>query len=71
MELDILKIYILCENDMAIPSAWQESLAVVGGFDKVYRVASGHAPFRKVPEKIVEIIQETAAAATIAADQCG
>ncbi|VUC31162.1 unnamed protein product [Clonostachys rosea] len=56
-DLKILKTYLLCEDDQAIPASWQELLVKNGGFDIVHRLKSGHAPFRKVPDVVVEILE--------------
>lgn len=56
------KTYILCENDTAVPPAFQEYMAGVGEFD-VVRVKSSHAPFLTIPEEIVEIVTKVAGSA--------
>lgn len=53
------KTYILCENDNAVPSAFQEQMAGLGGFE-VVRVKSGHAPFLTIPEEVVAIVTRVA-----------
>ncbi|KAL2809148.1 Alpha/beta hydrolase fold-1 [Aspergillus granulosus] len=56
-EIQCAKTYILCEEDQAVPPAFQEYMASVGGYD-VVRVKSGHAPFLSIPEEIVRIVEE-------------
>ncbi|KAH8805441.1 Alpha/beta hydrolase fold-1 [Xylogone sp. PMI_703] len=54
-DIPCAKTYVLCENDQAVPPAFQEAMAKTGGFD-IARVPSGHAPFLSIPEEIVKII---------------
>ncbi|KAF3385268.1 hypothetical protein F1880_001789 [Penicillium rolfsii] len=53
------KTYVLCENDTAVPPAFQEQMAGLGGFD-VVRVKSGHAPFLTIPEEVVAAVSRVA-----------
>ncbi|KAL2850239.1 Alpha/beta hydrolase fold-1 [Aspergillus pseudoustus] len=55
-EIQCAKTYILCEEDQAVPPAFQEHMAGVGGYELV-KVNSGHAPFLQIPEEIVRIIE--------------
>ncbi|KAL2816253.1 Alpha/beta hydrolase fold-1 [Aspergillus granulosus] len=50
------KVYVLCEEDMAVAPAWQEGMARTGGYE-VVRVKSGHAPFVQCTDKVIEIIE--------------
>jgi pimeloyl-ACP methyl ester carboxylesterase len=63
----IPKTYVLCEQDKVVDPAYQEAFAQVGEYNKVVRLPTGHAPLLSAPERIVDIIIETAAAAAAAA----
>ncbi|KAL2856743.1 Alpha/beta hydrolase fold-1 [Aspergillus pseudodeflectus] len=56
-EIQCPKTYILCEEDQAVPPAFQEHMAGVGGY-KVVRVKSGHSPFLSIPGEIVRIVED-------------
>lgn len=53
------KTYVLCEKDQAVPPAWQEQMARLGGFD-VVRVDSGHSPHLSVPSDVIAVISKVA-----------
>ncbi|KAK1756660.1 Alpha/beta hydrolase fold-1 [Echria macrotheca] len=57
-EITVPKWYILCEKDQTVLPAVQESMASVGKFDRVIRLASGHAPFLSVPEEVVGVVED-------------
>lgn len=54
--------YILCEDDRAIPPAFQASLAA--GFDpaRVHRLPTGHSPFFAAPERLAALLSRIAEA---------
>ncbi|KAL2787996.1 Alpha/beta hydrolase fold-1 [Aspergillus keveii] len=55
-EIQCPKTYILCEEDQAVPPAFQEHMAGVGGYE-IARVKSGHSPFLSIPGDIVKIVE--------------
>jgi hypothetical protein len=54
-EIRCPKTYVVCEKDQAVPPAFQEQMAGMGGFN-IVKVSSGHAPFLTVPNEIVAAI---------------
>lgn len=56
--------YLLCEDDMTIPAAAQESMTrkvkETGADIEVKRIKSDHSPFLGCPEVVVQWIRETA-----------
>ncbi|CAI7675493.1 unnamed protein product [Penicillium pancosmium] len=57
------KTYVLCEKDQAVPPAWQEQMALLGGFD-IVRVDSGHCPQLSKPRDVLAVIKRVAATAS-------
>lgn len=55
-EITVPKTYVFCENDIALPTEYQAYFIGVGGYEDVIRVQSGHSPFFKMPERMLEII---------------
>lgn len=55
-EINVPKTYILCEDDVALPVEYQAYFIGNGGYEDVVRLPSGHFPFLKMPEKMIEII---------------
>ncbi|KAK0627377.1 Alpha/beta hydrolase fold-1 [Immersiella caudata] len=55
-EIEVSKMYVLCESDQTVLPDVQEAMAKVGEFERVVRLESGHSPFLGVPEKLVEVI---------------
>lgn len=55
-EITVPKTYVLCENDIALPTEYQAYFIGVGGYEDVVRVKSGHSPFLTIPEQMIEII---------------
>lgn len=53
------KTYVLCEKDQAVPPAFQEQMARLGGFD-IVRVDSGHSPQLSKPGDVLAIIKRVA-----------
>ncbi|KAF9891241.1 hypothetical protein FE257_004805 [Aspergillus nanangensis] len=58
-EIQCPKTYILCEQDEAVPPAFQEQMARLGGYD-IVRLDSAHAPFLTIPQEVVAIIEKVA-----------
>lgn len=54
------KTYVFCENDVALAVEYQAFFVGHGRYEDVVRVPSGHFPFGKIPERMVEIICEIA-----------
>ncbi|MFE0257990.1 alpha/beta hydrolase [Streptomyces sp. NPDC059010] len=50
--------YIICEQDMAMPVAFQESMAIRS--ERVYRLSSSHSPFLSMPAELAGIITSDA-----------
>lgn len=59
-EMTVPKTYIFCEDDIALPTEYQAYFVGVGGYEDVIRIQSGHSPFLKMPERMLEIISEIA-----------
>ncbi|KAJ0115102.1 methylesterase 6 [Diaporthe amygdali] len=59
-EMTVPKTYIFCEHDIALPTEYQAYFVGVGGYEDVIRIQSGHSPFLKMPERMLEIISEIA-----------
>ena len=59
-EIQSPKTWVFCENDVAITPEYQEYSIKNGEYKDVIRVPSGHSPFVKVPDRLVEIITEIA-----------
>lgn len=57
-EINIPKTYVFCENDVALPIEYQAFFVGHGCYEDVIRIPSGHFPFLKMPEKMVEVICE-------------
>ncbi|KAG4443506.1 hypothetical protein IFR05_000979 [Cadophora sp. M221] len=58
--LKIPKAYVICQNDKAVPAAYQEMMVdTVGGFKKI-RFEGGHSPFLSQPDWTVDVIDEFA-----------
>ncbi|KAL1852436.1 hypothetical protein Daus18300_012195 [Diaporthe australafricana] len=55
-EITVPKTYVFCENDIALPTEYQAYFIGVGGYEDVIRVQSGHSPFFKIPDRMLEII---------------
>lgn len=55
-EMHVPKTYVFCQDDLALPAAYQTYFVQMGGYQDVIRVPSGHFPFLKIPERMVEII---------------
>jgi hypothetical protein len=60
-EIKCPKTYIMCENDQAVPPAWQEQMSSLGGYD-VVKLASGHSPFLTKTDDVAAIIERIAEA---------
>ena len=58
-EIQCPKTYILCEQDRAVPPAFQEQMTHLGEFD-IVRVNSGHAPFLSVPQVVLTVVRKVA-----------
>ncbi|KAJ5572991.1 hypothetical protein N7450_009975 [Penicillium hetheringtonii] len=60
---DVPVSYLLCERDEAILPAFQKQMAAFPGNGAVrtYTCMSGHSPMISMPEKVVDVIQDTAA----------
>lgn len=58
-EIRCPKTYILCEQDQAVPPAFQEQMARLGGYS-IVRVNSGHAPFLSVPKDVLSVVRKVA-----------
>ncbi|KAJ5462842.1 hypothetical protein N7475_007786 [Penicillium sp. IBT 31633x] len=57
---DIPCSYIICEQDQALPAAFQELFASkMGGPDRTHRLPSSHSPFLSMPDRLVSVLQET------------
>ncbi|KAL2825230.1 alpha/beta-hydrolase [Aspergillus pseudoustus] len=51
--------YIICENDLALPPAFQEMFASkVGGPEWISRLPSSHAPFLSMPDRLAGLLRE-------------
>lgn len=51
-------LYLLCENDHAIPLPVQEMLAATLGDERTeFRCTASHSPFLSMPPKVVEAIE--------------
>ncbi len=57
-------VYVICEQDQAIPPAAQEAMAARA--DVVERLARSHSPFLSAPEEVVGVMARAARAALIA-----
>ncbi|OAA57050.1 hypothetical protein SPI_07431 [Niveomyces insectorum RCEF 264] len=59
-DINVPKTYVLCENDQAVPPAFEEHMAKTGQYDPVLRLPCGHeAPF-VLPDEVVNIIVQAA-----------
>lgn len=60
---DVPVSYLFCERDEAILPAFQKQMAAFpgGGAVRTYTCTSGHSPMISMPEKVVDVIQDTAA----------
>ncbi|KAI0104539.1 Alpha/beta hydrolase fold-1 [Daldinia grandis] len=56
-DLTILKAFLICENDMAMPLHIQETLTAGISNMKVERCSAGHSPFISQPDRVVEVIE--------------
>ncbi|KAJ5570580.1 uncharacterized protein N7459_010010 [Penicillium hispanicum] len=54
-EIRCSKLYIVCEKDVAVPPAWQEDMAQVGGY-VVERIDAGHDAFLTHSEDVVAVV---------------
>ncbi|MEV5177421.1 alpha/beta hydrolase [Streptomyces flaveolus] len=50
--------YIICEQDMAMPVAFQESMAIRS--ERSYRLPSSHSPFLSMPAELARVITSDA-----------
>ncbi|KAJ5768494.1 hypothetical protein N7533_001077, partial [Penicillium manginii] len=59
---DVPTTYLFCERDQAIRPDFQREMVANAGDNVVrtYTCASGHSPMLSVPEKVVEVINDTA-----------
>jgi pimeloyl-ACP methyl ester carboxylesterase len=48
-------IYVVCENDRAIPAEIQQTMARRA--DRVVRMATGHSPFAVAPAQVAELVR--------------
>lgn len=55
-EIQVPKMYVLCEEDRAVAPAEQERMVEVGGFGRVVRLRAGHSPFLSKPGEVVDAI---------------
>ncbi|KAJ5795112.1 hypothetical protein N7457_001711 [Penicillium paradoxum] len=56
---DVPCAYILCEQDMALPPAFQEGFASkMGGPEIIHRLPSSHSPFLSMPDRLVSVLEE-------------
>lgn len=55
-EIQVPKMYVLCEEDKAVAPGDQERMVEVGGFGRVVRLRAGHSPFLSVPGEVVDAI---------------
>lgn len=61
--LEIPSTYIVCENDQALASCFQERMVAQGnGALRVERCNEGHSPFLSNPTYIVDCIRRAAGA---------
>lgn len=51
---DIPCTYIMCEDDHALPLAYQQQMASMMSGVTTFKIKAGHCPFLSVPEKVVE-----------------
>ena len=59
-EIQCPKTWVFCENDVAISPEYQEYSIKNGNYKDIIRIPSGHSPFLKVPERMVDIIVDVA-----------
>lgn len=59
---DVPMSYLVCERDEAVRPSFQKKMAesASGDFSRTYTCASGHSPMISMPEKVTEVIHETA-----------
>ena len=54
-------VYLICENDNAVPVSMQEQLAKnIGEGCNIERCSAGHSPFISQPEVVAKIIRRLA-----------
>ncbi|KAK4449778.1 Alpha/Beta hydrolase protein [Podospora aff. communis PSN243] len=55
-EIEVPKMYVVCERDKTVLPNVQESMVKTGEFERVVRLESGHSPFLSMPQRVVEVI---------------
>jgi pimeloyl-ACP methyl ester carboxylesterase len=55
-EIEVPKMYVLCERDQTVLPSVQEWTVKVGGFERVTRLESGHSPFLSMPDRVVGVV---------------
>ncbi|GKZ65960.1 hypothetical protein AnigIFM50267_010319 [Aspergillus niger] len=53
-------VYIICEEDRALPPPIQEQMAEMLSTKWIYRLKSSHSPYLSMPDKVADILEELA-----------
>ena len=53
---DVPSVYLVCENDAALPAELQLKFAEMAG-SRIERCAAGHMPMLSVPDRVVEVVR--------------